>query len=150
LDLYVSCYGQWRPEEEHEFCGDRKRKIRIFCSPYSLTPERHYRYRGHGNGTFEETTERAGVLRRDGRGLGVVAADVNGDGRIDIYVANDGCPKFLFLNRGDGTLEDVSESSGAATNQAGQVQGSMGVDVQDVNGDGRPELFVTNFRGQSN
>jgi len=150
LDLYVSCYGQWRPEEEHEFCGDRKRKIRIFCSPYSLTPERHYLYRGRGNGTFEETTERAGVLRRDGRGLGVVAADVNGDGRIDIYVANDGCPKFLFLNRGDGTFEDISESSGAAANQAGQVQGSMGVDVEDVNGDGRPELFVTNFRGQSN
>jgi enediyne biosynthesis protein E4 len=150
LDLYVSCYGQWRPEEEHEFCGDRKRNIRVFCSPYSLTPERHYLFRGHGDGTFEETTERAGILRRDGRGLGVIAADVNSDGRTDLYVANDGCPNFLFLNRGDGTFEDISESSGAATDQAGQVQGSMGVDVQDVDGDGRPELFVTNFRGQYN
>jgi hypothetical protein len=90
------------------------------------------------------------VLRRDGRGLGVVAADVNGDGKTDIYVANDGCPNFLFLNRGDGTFEDATESSGAATNEAGEVQGSMGVDAQDVDGDGRPELFVTNFRGQYN
>ena len=150
LDIYVSCYGQWTLEGEHPFCGDKARNIRIYCSPFSITPARHHLYRNRGDGTFEETTESAGVARSDGRGLGVIAADVNRDGQTDLYVANDGCPNFLFLNRGDGTFDDVSEPSGAATNEAGEVQGSMGVDVQDIDGDGWPELFVTNFRGQYN
>src|SRR5262249_7656955 len=95
-------------------------------------------------------TERAGVLRHDGRGMGVVAADVNRDGRIDIYVANDMCPHFLFLNRGDGTFVDVTDSSGAAVTESGHYQGGMGVDVEDLDGDGYPELFVTNFAGEYN
>jgi len=147
LDLYVACYGAWTLGKE-PYCGDPKRRVRIYCTPYSLTPVRHYLFRNRGDGTFEDTTGRSGVLRRDGRGLGVVAADLNGDGRTDLYVANDGCPNFLFLNQGGGTFTDASESSGAATNEAGEVQGSMGVDAEDVNGDGRPELLVTNFRGQ--
>ncbi|MDR3632191.1 MAG: CRTAC1 family protein [Isosphaeraceae bacterium] len=150
LDLYVSCYGEWSINGEHPFCGDKARNIPVYCSPYSITPARHHLYRNKGDGTFEETTESAGVGRSDGRGLGVIAADVNRDGRADLYVANDGCPNFLFLNRGGGKFEDVSEPSGAATNEAGDVQGSMGVDVEDVDGDGWPELFVTNFRGQYN
>ena len=77
------------------------------------------------------TTETARAsLRRDGRGLGVVAADVNRDGKTDLYVANDSCPNFLFLNKGDGTFEDATETSGAAIDGAGAVQGSMGVDVR--------------------
>ena len=91
-----------------------------------------------------------GVLRRDGRGMGVVAADVNRDGRIDLYVANDMCPHFLFLNRGDGTFEDVTDSSGAAVTESGHYQGGMGVDAEDLDGDGYPELFVTNFDGEYN
>lgn len=150
LDVYVSCYGEWTVEGEHPFCGDEKRNVRVYCSPYSITPVRHHLYKNGGNARFEETTESAGVARNDGRGLGVVAADVNRDGRPDLYVANDGCPNFLFLNRGDGTFEDVSEPSGAAVNEAGEVQGSMGVDAEDLDGDGWPELFVTNFRGQYN
>ena len=93
---------------------------------------------------------KAGVLRREGRGLGVVAADVNHDGWPDLYVANDASPNFLFLNKRDGTFEDATESSGADRDGSGKVQGSMGLDIQDVDGDGRPELFVTNFRGQYN
>ena len=115
-----------------------------------MTPARHYLYRNRGDGTFEDTTAEAGILRRDGRGLGVVAADVNLDGRIDIYVANDMCPNFLFLNRGDGTFEDVTETSGAAGSEAGDLQASMGVNAEDVTGDGLPELFVTNFENDYN
>ena len=150
LDVYVSCYGEWTAEGEHPYCGDRERKVRIYCSPYSITPAAHHLYRNRGDGTFEETTEPAGVGRKDGRGLGVIAADVNRDGLADLFVANDGCPRFLFLNRGGGRFEDVSESSGAALNEAGEVQGSMGLDVEDLDGDGWPELFVSNFRGQYN
>ena len=150
LDLYVSCYGQWTEEGPHEFQGDVKRNIRLTESPFSIRPQRHFLFRGRGDGTFEDRTKEAGVLRRDGRGLAVIAADVNGDGLADLYVANDGCPNFLFLNKGDGTFDDITASSGAAVDSSGAVQGSMGADIQDVDGDGRPELFVTNFRGQPN
>ena len=77
-----------------------------------------------------------------------MTADLNNDGRIDIFVANDMNPNFLFLNRGDGTFEDVSETSGAAYNLNGMAQSGMGVDAEDVNGDGLPELFVTNFTNE--
>ena len=80
-------------------------------------------------------------------GSGVIAADLDRDGRIDLYVANDKGPNFLFLNRGDGTFDDVTETSGAAGNEAGEYQGSMGVDAQDLDGDGQLELVVTNFWG---
>jgi enediyne biosynthesis protein E4 len=77
-----------------------------------------------------------------------VTADVNDDGLIDIFVANDMNPNFLFLNRGDGTFDDVSERSGAAFNGNGNAQSGMGVDAEDVDGDGLPELFVTNFSNE--
>jgi hypothetical protein len=147
LDVYVSRYGVWSPDVPRPYCGDRKRGLRTICSPTLIEPERHSLYRNRGDGTFEDATVRAGVARHDGRGLGVVAADLDRDGRIDLYVANDKCPNFLFLNRGDGTFEDVTETSGAAANAAGEYQGSMGVDAQDLDGDGLPEMVVTNFWG---
>ena len=148
LDLYVSNYGRWRPDGPRPFCGNAKRQTRSICSPDTIAPERHALYRNRGDGTFEDRTEAAGILRRDGRGMGVIASDLNGDGKIDLYVANDKCPNFLFLNRGDGTFEDAGESAGAACSRAGVAQGSMGVDAEDLDGDGRPELVVTNFRGE--
>jgi hypothetical protein len=150
LDLYVSCYGQWAFNKPQPFCGDEAKHLRIYCPPAMIQPAPHFLFRNRGDGTFEDVTKRAGVLRRDGRGMGVVAADVNRDGRIDLYVANDMCPHFLFLNRGDGTFEDVTDSSGAAVTESGRFQGGMGVDVEDLDGDGYPELFVTNFDGEYN
>jgi enediyne biosynthesis protein E4 len=150
LDLYVTCYGQWTVDGEHAFYGDAAKGIRTYCSPMQMAPARHFLYRNRGDGTFEDATARAGILRRDGRGLGVVAADVNLDGKIDIYVANDMCGNFLFLNRGDGTFEDLTEVSGASVTEAGYRQASMGVDAEDVTGDGLPELFVTNFENDYN
>jgi hypothetical protein len=150
LDLYVSCYGHWAFDEAHPFCGNESKNVRIYCPPSMIQPDRHYLFRNRGDGTFEDTTERAGVLRRDGRGMGVVAADVNRDGRIDLYVANDMCPHFLFLNAGNGRFNDVTDSSGAAVTESGHYQGGMGVDVDDLDGDGYPELFVTNFAGEYN
>ena len=150
LDLYVTCYGKWAIDGDRAFCGDPERLVRTYCSPQSITPERHFLFRNRGDATFEDVTASAGVLRTDGRGLGVVAADVNQDGWIDLYVANDLSPHFLFLNRGDGTFEDVSEASGASASESGRFQAGMGVDIEDVDGDGRPELFATHFREDYN
>jgi enediyne biosynthesis protein E4 len=75
---------------------------------------------------------------------------LNGDGRIDLYVANDMCPNFLFLNRGNGKFEDVTESSGAGYDARGKTRAGMGVDAEDVDGDGRPDLFVTNYWNEPN
>ena len=106
--------------------------------------------RNMGRGKFEDVTERAGVLRRDGRGMGVIACDVNCDGWVDLYVANDLCPHFLFVNRGDGRFADVTETSGASVSEAGHQQAGMGVDAEDVDGDGLPELFATHYREDYN
>ena len=147
LDLYVANYGRWPQEGQRPFCGDASRNLRTICTPELITPEPHRLYRNRGDGSFEDRTDAAKVRRGDGRGMGVIAADLNGDGKADLYVANDKGPNFLFLNRGDGTFEDASESSGAAFSGDGAAQGSMGVDAEDLDGDALPELLVTNFRG---
>jgi enediyne biosynthesis protein E4 len=145
LDLYLTCYGQWTVEGPHPICGNAEKNIRTYCTPLLLTPVRHFLLRNRGNGTFEDVTKAAGIFRSDGRGLGVIAADLNRDGWIDLYVANDMSPHFLFINRRDGTFEDLTEISGAAASESGNYQAGMGVDAEDVNGDGLPELLVTHF-----
>jgi hypothetical protein len=86
--------------------------------------------------------------RSDGHGFGVVAADVNDDGLVDLYVANDMNPHFLFINLGNGTFDDVSEASGAAFDNNGMAQSGMGVDAEDVDGDGLPEIISTHFANE--
>ncbi len=133
------------PRDAHR-CGTER--LPLFCSPWEVRTTRHFLYRNNGDGTFTDRAVEAGVGRTDGHGFGVVASDLNGDGRVDLYVANDMNPNFLFLNRGDGTFEDATETSGAAYDDRGLVQSSMGVDAQDCDGDGRPELLVTNFQNE--
>lgn len=162
LDLYISNYGNWDFPEDDHFCGDRSHNIRLYCSPRTIRTCKHFFYRNNGDGTFTEvydeviTTEDPDTKKRrpnprdDGHGFGVVTADVNGDGKIDIYVANDMNPNFLFLNLGNGTFDDATEASGAAFDEKGQAQSGMGVDCEDVDGDGLPDLFVTNFANEYN
>jgi len=157
LDLYVANYGVWEFPRDAQYCTDERyqyapgeKRVRFYCSPKTIRPVRHLLYRNNGDRTFTDVAEVAGVGRRDGRGFGVVTADLNGDGKTDIYVANDMSPNFVFLNRGDGTFEDATESSGAGFDGHGQMLSGMGVDAEDVDGDGRPELFVTNFERQPN
>jgi hypothetical protein len=150
LDLYVANYGVWKLPEDDLFCGDRKRNIRMYCSPRSIRTTRHILYRNNGNRTFTDVTESAGLGRTDGHGFGVVAADLDGDGKIDLWVANDMNPKFLFLNNGDGTFRDETDLSGAALDANGNAQAGMGVDAEDIDGDGRPELFATHFQNEYN
>jgi hypothetical protein len=150
LDLYVTRYGQWQWPRDDRFCGDSQRKVRRYCSPKELQPVRHVLFRNNGNRTFTDVTIAAGVGRSDGHGFGVTAADLDGDGRVDLYVANDQDPNFLFLSRGDGTFRDATEDSGAGWNIEGRTSAGMGVDAEDIDGDGRPELFVTNFQEEYN
>jgi len=158
LDLYVANYGSWKLPDDDRYCQGAPGffakkdppKLRVYCSPKSISPARHVLYRNNGNRTFTDVTLAAGIGRTDGRGLGVVASDLNDDGRIDLYVANDLCPNFVFLNQGDGTFQDVTESSGAGYGPNGQTRAGMGVDAEDVNGDGRTYLFATNFWNEAN
>ncbi|MHC5544071.1 FG-GAP repeat domain-containing protein, partial [Singulisphaera rosea] len=119
LDLYVTSYGTWPEGTSTAFAEIQNKGIRTYASPNAVTPTRHFLLRNRGNATFEDVTEKAGILRKDGRGLGVVAADLDHDGKTDLYVANDMSPHFLFFNRGDGTFEDATDSSGAALSEAG-------------------------------
>jgi hypothetical protein len=150
LDLYVSNYGEWKYPEDNKFCGDSAKGLRLYCSPREVRTVKHFFYRNNGNHTFTDVTDQAKIGRSDGHGFGVVTADLNGDGRIDIYVANDMNPNFLFLNQGDGTFHDATEESGAAYDDHGQAQSGMGVDAEDFDGDGLPDLFVTNFANEYN
>ena len=158
LDIYVANYGRWRFPDDDQYCGDKGRGVRMYCSPDSVRAVKHFFYRNNGDGTFTDLYDKVFIDpatkaprgRDDGRGFGAVAADLDGDGRIDLYVPNDQSPNFLFLNRGDGTFEDATETSGAAFDAKGKPQSSMGVDAEDVDGDGRPELHVTNFEGEYN
>ena len=168
LDIYVTNYGRWNYPEDHNRVGDAQKKVWLYSSPRAIKTVKHFFYHNNRNRTFTNVLdkvitvehdvedpvtktkkkERRPEPRADGHGFGVVTADLNNDGLIDIFVANDMNPNFLFLNRGDGTLEDVSEISGAAYNINGMAQSGMGVDAEDVNGDGLPELFVTNFANE--
>ncbi len=155
LDLYVSNYGWWTLEQHgSKFCGNVEKKVRQYCSPKEVQTVKHILYRNDGlrNGVphFTDVTDEAGVGRSDGHGFGVVATDLNDDGLIDLYVANDQNPAFTFLNKGDGTFEDATETSCAAYDEKGATQSGMGADAADVDGDGLPELFKTNFANEYN
>ena len=149
VDLYLCHYAHWSLET-NAFCGDRERGIRIFCNPKSVQPLDNVLLGNNGDGTFTDITARSGLDRQPGRSQGVVAADINVDGHIDLYVANDLHPNSLFLGDGSGHFRDASETSGASYSELGQSQAGMGVDTADLDGDGRPELFVTNFENEHN
>src|SRR5262245_41804226 len=140
LDLYVANYGHWTIET-NEFCGDKEKKVRTYCSPRTYKPELHTLFHNLGDGRFREVTAELGIQRTDGRGQGVVAADINGDQHIDLYVANDLTQNFLFINNGNGGFYDKTMASAAAYDSEGHEQAGMGVDVGDAFGTGRYALF---------
>lgn len=149
LDLYVCHYAKWT-WDQRRWCGDSVRNIREYCSPHSVEPEDDILFRNLGDGRFDDATAEMGLFRAPARGQGVLAADLDGNGWCDLYVANDLHPNFLFLNQGGGKFSDASEASGAAYDYQGKVQAGMGVDAADVNGDAAPELYVTNFSNEHN
>ena len=125
--------------------------IRVQCGPRGLPGERDFFYRNKGDGTFEEIAEKIGVADKDKYfGLGVTFADYDNDGWLDLYVANDSSPNYLYKNNRDGTFSDVSFETGTSYSGAGEEQGSMGVSVADYDNDGFLDIFVTNFESEQN
>lgn len=149
LDLYVCNYAKWS-WETRRWCGNRARQVRIYCSPHSVEPEQDALYHSLGDGRFQDEAVSTGIAQRTGRAQGVVAADLNADGKIDLYVGNDLNANSVFLNQGQGRFEDATEISCAGYDYKGSMQAGMGVDAADVTGDGLAELFVTNFQNEHN
>jgi hypothetical protein len=162
-DIYVCHYANWSFDNDPICRGYSPGIARDVCPPREFTALPHLLYRNLGNGTFRDISKEAGLRvqgMRDaagkpielGKGLGVVIADLNGDRKPDIYIANDTVENFLYWNRtrpgGPMVLDEKGMESGVALDDTGAANGSMGVDVGDYNGSGRASIFVTNYEGE--
>jgi hypothetical protein len=152
LDLavinYLSFDREWVPPPGG---GCAWKGHEVMCGPEGLAPVHDQLYRGKGDGSFEEVTAAAGFKPREaGFGLGATTLDHDLDGDVDLYVANDSTPNFLWDNRGDGTFREIGFLRAVSHDAGGKEQAGMGIAAADVNGDGRQDLFVTNFSGESN
>jgi enediyne biosynthesis protein E4 len=148
LDLWVVHYAKWTPDTDR-FCGDTARNIRIYCHPKYYEGLASTLYHNHGDGTFEDVTEKAGIAAYPGRGMSVAFADYDQDGYIDAFVTNDNMPNFLFRNRGNGTFEEVGLPTGVALRGDGKPVASMGADFRDYNNDGLPDIVFTALSGET-
>ena len=153
VDLYVARYVDFDVEKAprpgiSSFC--QYRGLDVLCGPRGLPGEPDVLYHNNRDGSFTDATDSAGIVDRGYYGFGVVLSDTDNDGWLDIYVANDSTPNFLFLNQRDGTFTDVALVAGAALSEHGHAQAGMGVDAADYDGDGLSDIFVTNFSDDSN
>jgi hypothetical protein len=146
-DLFLARYTDWSPEHDVECYSPQG--VRDLCGPTAYPGTTCLFLHNSGDGSFEDWSERVG-LREEVRGLGVVAADFNADGWIDFYVASDELPKRLYMGGPDLRFVERGAAAGVALSEWGQPEGSMGVDVGDYDGDGLPDIWVTNFENEDN
>jgi hypothetical protein len=143
LDLFVCRFVEF-DKSKNKFCGNESTGERFYCIPRVYPPARSWLFHNNGDGTFTDVTRESGIGKVLGKAWGVVATDLNNDGLMDLFVANDTVPNFLFMNRGHGKFEEIGLNSGVAFSQDGRPRSGMGVDSADFDQDGWQDLFVTN------
>jgi hypothetical protein len=143
LDLFLCSFVDWSLESK-VFCGDNKLGKRFYCIPRVFKPTPSLLYHNNGDGTFTEVSEGTDIKRALGKALGVVATDVNNDGLLDLFVANDTVQNFLFMNRGKGKWDEIGLAAEVGFSVNGRPRSGMGVDAADIDGDGKQDLFVAN------
>jgi hypothetical protein len=148
LDLFVGNYLTYSVERDIDCSGVTG--ARDYCAPTEYRPQPPRLYHNRRDGTFADVTATALVGGQYGPALGVATADFNGDGWIDIYVANDGQENLLWLNQRDGTFRNAGLASGAALSADGRPESSMGVDAGDFDNDGDEDLYMTHWQGEKN
>ena len=146
LDLFVARYVDWSIDKDLFCTLDGKTKS--YCTPESYKGQSALLYRNRGDGTFEDVTKAAGLSDPTSKALGVAMLDVDSDGFMDLFVANDTQPNKLYRNRGNGTFTDVAVGAGVAFSEAGVARAGMGVDAADYDGSGRPSLVIGNFSNE--
>ena len=149
LDLYVANYVEFSLDK-NPWCGERISGLRAYCDPDVFQGVTDDYYHNNGDGSFTNWSERSGIGNDSGKGLGAVAGDVDNDGDMDIYVANDKVMNLLYINNGSTGFEESALFNGVGFNENGKAEAGMGVDFGDVDHNGSLDLFVTNFSGESN
>jgi hypothetical protein len=149
LDLFVCSYVKIDLAHYPE-CVSARSGRRYSCQPALFESTRCILYRNNGNGTFTDVSHEAGIDEPAAKALGVVALDLDEDGRVDLFVANDGTPNFFFRNQGNGRFESAGPISGCTVSLEGRRKASMGICADDLDGAGLPDLFVTAFSEETN
>ena len=144
LDLFVSSFVQYSGTGTI-FCGDNRIGRRYYCVPRVFKPRSSFLFHNEGGGKFLDVSKESGIAASLGKSFGAVATDVNNDGLMDLFVANDTLANFLFVNKGKGKFEEVGLLSGVAYSDSGAPRSGMGVDAADYDNDGWQDLFVANI-----
>ncbi len=144
LDLFVSSFVFY-DKTQNPLCTDPTLQRRYYCVPRLFKPTPSRLFRNAGNGTFQDVSRESGIADHPGKSFGAVATDINNDGLLDLFVANDTMPNFLFVNKGKGKFEEIGLAAGVAYGEAGRPRSGMGVDAVDYDGDGWQDLFVANI-----
>jgi enediyne biosynthesis protein E4 len=143
LDLFVSSFVSY-DKTLNVLCTDDIKRT-YYCIPRPYKPRPSYLFHNNGNGTFLDVSKESGIANSPGKSFGVVATDVNNDGLMDLFVANDTVPNFLFINKGSGKFEESGLVAGVGFSATGKARSGMGVDAVDYDNDGWQDLFVANI-----